>query len=180
MAALSGDLSRSMRYYYLLDSLSAKGIMMRAVVILIIIGLLFLALAVSVKEPDSARETAIKRQVLEVQAGRFQAMIDVDIEELEVILSNDLTYTHTSGQIETKGEFLTSLQSQEILYESIKPQEIKIRIYDNTAVVTSISAMRISVGEQQLSFSIRFIEVYQKGDANWQLVAWQSTRLPEL
>ena len=153
---------------------------MRAVVILIIIGLLFLALAVSVKEPDSTRETAIKRQVLEVQAGRFQAMIDVDIEELEVILSNDLTYTHTAGQIETKGEFLTSLQSQEILYESIKPQEIKIRIYDNTAVVTSISAMRISVGEQQLSFSIRFIEVYQKGDANWQLVAWQSTRLPEL
>ena len=107
-----------------------------------------------------ARGTTVERQVLEVQAGRFQAMIDVDIEELEVILSDNLTYTHTSGQIETKGEFLTSLRSREITYESIKPQEIKIRIYDNTAVVTGISAMRISVGEQQLSFSIRFIEVY--------------------
>ena len=153
---------------------------MRGVVISIITGLLLLALAVSVKEPDSARGTAVERQVLEVQAGRFQAMIDVDIEELDVVLSDDLTYTHTSGQIETKSEFLTSLRSQEITYESIKPQEIKIRIYDNTAVVTGISAMRISVREHQLSFSIRFIEVYQKGDANWQLVAWQSTRLPEL
>ncbi len=153
---------------------------MRAVVISIIAGLLLLALAVSVKEPDFARGTAVERQVLEVQAGRFQAMIDVDIEELDVVLSDDLTYTHTSGQIETKGEFLTSLRSQEITYESIKPQEIKIRIYRNIAVVTGISAMRISVREQQLSFSIRFIEVYQKGDANWQLVAGQSTRLPEL
>ena len=153
---------------------------MRAVVISIIAGLLLLALAVSVNEPDFARGTAVERQVLEVQADRFQAMIDVDIEELDVVLSDDLTYTHTSGQIETKGEFLTALRSQEITYESIKPQEIKIRIYDNIAVVTGISAMRISVGEQQLSFSIRFIEVYQKGDANWQLVAWQSTRLPEL
>ena len=169
-----------MRYYYLLDSLSAKGIMMRAVVISIITGLLLLALAVSLKESDSARGTAVERQVLEVQAGRFQAMIDIDIEELDVILSDDLTYTHTSGQIETKGEFLTSLRSREITYESIKPHEIKIRIYDNTAVVTGKSAMRISVGEQQLSFSIRFIEVYQKSDANWQLVAWQSTRLPDL
>jgi len=152
---------------------------MRAVVILVMPGLLLLTLAVSGKEPDSARGTAVERQVLEVQAGRFQAMIDVDIEELDVILSDDLTYTHTSGHIETKGEFLTSLRSQEITYESIKPQEIKIRIYDNTAVVTGISAMRISVREQQLSFSIRFIEVYQKSDANWQLVAWQSTRLRE-
>ena len=153
---------------------------MRAVVLSIIAGLLLLALAVSVKEPDSARGTAVERQVLEVQAGRFQAMIDVDIEELDVVLSDDLTYTHTSGQIETKSEFLTSLRSQEITYESIKPQEIKIRIYDSTAVVTGISAMRINVREQQLSFSIRFIEIYQKSDANWQLVAWQSTRLPEL
>ena len=151
--------------------------MIRAVIILVMTSLLLLTLVVSGKEPDSAREEAIERQVLEVQAGRFQAMIDVDIEELDVILSDDLTYTHTSGQIETKGEFLTSLRSQEITYESIKPQEIKIRIYDNTAVVTGISAMRISVQEQQLSFSIRFIEVYQKSDANWQLVAWQSTRL---
>ncbi len=152
---------------------------MRAVVISIIAGLLLLALAVSVKEPDSARGTAVERQVLEVQAGRFQAMIDVDIEELDVVLSDDLTYTHTSGQIETKGEFLTSLRSQEITYESIKPKEINIRIYGASAVVTGISAMRISLGEQRLSFSIRFIEVYQKNDANWQLVAWQSTRLPE-
>ncbi len=118
---------------------------MRAVVISIIAGLLLLALAVSVKETDSARGATVEREVLEIQASRFQAMIDVDIEELDVVLSDDLTYTHTSVQIETKGEFLTSLRSQEITYESIKPQEIKIRIYDNIAVVTGISAMRISV-----------------------------------
>lgn len=153
---------------------------MRAVVISIIGGLLLLALAVSVKEPDSARGATVEREVLEIQASRFQAMIDVDIEELDVVLSDDLTYTHTSGQIETKGEFLTSLRSREITYESIKPKEINIRIYGASAVVTGISAMRISLGEQHLSFSIRFIEVYQKNDANWQLVAWQSTRLPEL
>ena len=81
--------------------------------------------------------------------------------------------------IETKVEFLTSLRSREITYESIKPQDTNIHIYGASAVVTGISAMRISLGEQYLSFSIRFSEVYQKNDANWQLVAWQSTRLRE-
>jgi len=45
---------------------------------------------------------------------------------------------------------------------------------------TGMSAMRVNAREQQLSFSIRFIEVYQKNDGSWQLVAWQSARLPEL
>ena len=106
-------------------------------------------------------------------------MTNADIEELDVILADDLTYTHTTGQNETKDEFLSSLKSQKIKYESIEPKEVELRIYDSTAVVTGISAMQVSAGEQHFSFSIRFIEVYQKRDGNWQLVAWQSTRLPE-
>ncbi len=106
-------------------------------------------------------------------------MAAANIEELGTILADDLTYTHTTGQNETKVEFLSSLQSQKIKYESIDPKEVEPRIYDSTAVVTGISAMRVSTGEQHFSFSIRFIEVYQKRDGNRQLVAWQSTRLPE-
>ncbi len=152
---------------------------MRVVAFIFTIGLVLFVPVIWGQTSDSPTGTVVEREVLETQTRRFQAMMDVDIEELDVILSDDLTYTHTSGDIETKVEFLTSLQSQAIKYESIKPQETKIRIYGTSAVVTGISAMRISLGEQRLSFSIRFIEVYQKNDANWQLVAWQSTRLPE-
>ncbi len=152
---------------------------MRVVAFIFTIGLVLFVPVIWGQTSDSPTGTVVEREVLETQTRRFQAMMDVDIEELDVILSDDLTYTHTSGDIETKVEFLTSLQSQAITYESIKPQETNIRIYGTSAVVTGISAMRISLGEQRLSFSIRFIEVYQKNDANWQLVAWQSTRLPE-
>ena len=122
---------------------------------------------------------AAEREVLQVQASRFQAMTDVNLEELNALLADELTYTHTTGQSETKAEFLAALQSQRIRYESIRPKNVQVRIYSDTAFVTGISAMRVRAGERRASFSIRFIEVYHKKDGNWQLVAWQSTRLPE-
>ena len=152
---------------------------MRAVLGLITAGLVLVAPTVWGQQPDSARRMFVERAVLQVQASRFQAMMGGNIEKLGTILADDLTYTHTTGEIETKVEFLSSLQSQTIKYESIEPKEVQVRIYDSTAVVTGISAMRVSVREQHFSFSIRFIEVYKKTDGNWQLIAWQATRLPK-
>jgi len=106
-------------------------------------------------------------------------MINSNIEELDKILSDDLTYTHTSGWQETKAEFLSSLKAQKVNYQSIKPREIEVRVYQNTIVVTGISDMQVISQNQQFSFSIKFIEVYHKKKESWQLVAWQSLRLPE-
>ena len=155
-----------------------KGIIMRVIASIFTIGLVLCAPVIWGQTSDSPAGTVAEREVLETQTRRFQAMMDVDLEALDTILSGELTYTHTSGHMETKGEFLSSLRSQSITYESIKPTDINIHISDSTAVVTGISAMRIIFRESPLAFSIRFIEVYQKNDGNWQLVAWQATRLP--
>lgn len=152
---------------------------MRTVAFILTSNLLLFAPVIWGQTSESTTDAAVEREVLETQAHRFQAMIDVDLEALENILSGDLTYTHTSGWMETKGEFLSSLGSQLIKYKSIRPTDTVIRIYDNTAVVTGISAMRIIYKEKPLAFSIRFIEVYQKNQGNWQLVAWQASRLPD-
>ena len=121
----------------------------------------------------------VENELLLVQANRFQAMIENDFTALESILSGDLTYTHTTGRVETKAEFLASLQSQGISYHPIEPADVQVRIRDGTAVITGVSAMKVSAGEDNFAFSIRFIEVYENSLGSWRLLAWQSTRLPE-
>ena len=128
---------------------------------------------------DSATGSVVEREVLETRTRRFQAMMNVDLEALDTTLSGELTYTRTSGRMETKEEFLSSLRSQSITYKSIKPTDINIRIYDSTAVVTGISAMSIVFRDNPMAFSIRFIEVYHENAGNLQLVAWQAIGLPE-
>ncbi len=120
-----------------------------------------------------------EKEVLLVQARRFRAMTENDVSALESILSDDLTYTHTTGRTETKAEFLSSLQARGIAYHSIEPTHVKVRISATTAVITGISAMKVSAGENNYEFSIRFIEVYENDEESWRLIAWQSTRLRE-
>ena len=122
---------------------------------------------------------SLERAVLQVQARRFAAMIAVDTVALNNILAPELTYTHTSGQTETKAQFLATLRSQDLIYKSIEPDSVQVRIHRWTAVVTGRSAMQVTAGDRELSLAIRFIEVYQWDDERWQLLAWQSTRLFE-
>ncbi len=131
------------------------------------------------QQPPQAEPPADVTAVLRVQARRFAAMIAVDTVELGSILAPDLTYTHTMGETETKAQFLATLRSRWLKYESIEPDSVQVRIHRGTAVVTGRSAMQVIAGDRELSFEIRFIEVYQWNDGRWQLLAWQSTRLPE-
>jgi len=158
--------------------------MTRTITLLFVLGI-FAAACDANQAKDMGSETSrsdnkgAEKEVLLVQARRFRAMNENDVSALESILSDDLTYTHTTGTTETKAEFLSSLQAQGIAYHSIEPTDVKVRISGNTAVVTGISAMKVSAGEQHFEFSIRFIEVYENNEESWRLVAWQSTRLRE-
>ncbi len=158
--------------------------MTRTITLLFVLGILVAACdANQAKDMGSATSRfdnyGAEKEVLLVQARRFRAMTENDVSALESILSDDLTYTHTTGTTETKAEFLSSLEAQGIAYHSIEPTDVKVRIFATTAVITGISAMKVSAGENDYEFSIRFIEVYENDEENWRLVAWQSTRLRE-
>lgn len=118
-------------------------------------------------------------EVKQAQAFRLQAMLDVDVGALNSLLADDLTYTHSTGMLETKDEFLQSLQAETIRYLSISPQDIQVRVDGDVGVVTGITAVRVHVGGQDRAASLRITEVHRKTVDGWQLVAYQSTRIPE-
>ena len=118
-------------------------------------------------------------EVLETERRRYQAMVEGDLPALEGLLADSLTYTHATGQQDTKGEFLQNLRAGSLRYESIQPSEARVRFFGSAAVVTGTSQMGVRVGDRQLQFWIRYLALYELGQHGWQLVAWQSTRLPD-
>jgi ketosteroid isomerase-like protein len=123
---------------------------------------------------DQQAEQEIRQQ----EARRFEAIVRGDLATLEGILSDDLTYTHATGVFETKAEFLGKLKSGQVKYESFAPQDIRVRVYGTTGVVTGVARVKVQVKGELLQFQLRFTDVYVKKDDRWQMVAWQATRLP--
>jgi ketosteroid isomerase-like protein len=118
----------------------------------------------------------------DVQAAekkRFAAMIAGDLDTLGALLADELTYTHSSGRVDTKVQFLDSLRTGRQKYFAIAPEDTAVRVFGDTAVSTGQSAMHVSAGGQESRFRIRFTDVWVRRGGRWQMVAWQSTRLPE-
>ena len=122
--------------------------------------LLIIALASIAATAGEASTSDRTAQVVATQAARFQAMLNADVATINDILADDLVYAHTTGKIVTKASLVENIGSGAV------------------AVITGSANMQVNVGDRINRLSIRFIEVYVAKDSHWQLVSWQSTRVP--
>ena len=119
-----------------------------------------------------------EQEIRQRETRRFEAVVRGDVAALDDILSDDLTYTHATGVHETKAEFIAKLKSGQLKYESLTPEDLRVRVYGATGVVTGVARVRVQVKGELLSFQLRFTDVYVKKGDRWQMVAWHATRLP--
>jgi ketosteroid isomerase-like protein len=126
----------------------------------------------------SAVAATSEEEVRAADARRIAAVVDGNVGALSALLADDLTYTHTTGQVENKEQFLAGIASGKLDYQSIQPSEVQVRDYGNSAVMTGRAEMKVNAQGKDLAFAIRFTAVWVKGEGGWRMAAWQSTRLP--
>ena len=119
------------------------------------------------------------QMVIDLDQKRMTAMAQKDIATLKSLLSDDLIYTHSSARLDTKQSLIGNMESGSTDYTAVEPSDVKAQDLGDAVVLTG--ACRISVMSQGRpnSFSVRFTDVYANKGGQWQMVTWQSTRLPE-
>ena len=110
---------------------------------------------------------------------RFQAMVAIDLRALDTLLAEELTYTHTTGDVDTKASLLDALRTGRLAYDSITPADVRMRVYAGIAIVTGTARVDVRADGVARHLGIRYTEAYVRRDNRWELVVWQSTRMPE-
>lgn len=113
-----------------------------------------------------------------VERQRFAAMVAVDRPKLERMLADSLKYCHSNGRCETKAEFIDNLESGQMKYRSIRVLEIRPRPVGTAMLVQGRVAIEAEQAGEPLSLQLAYTDVYESRGGIWQMVAWQSTRLP--
>jgi hypothetical protein len=130
--------------------------------------------------PASYTGGSVSTRIKALERERFDAMVKGDRTLLARILSDDLTYTHATGEVDTKASLLQSLASGKLRYLAITPGEVEVKaLGDATAVVTGRADFKVVAEGKELAFPVRFTSVYTRHRGSWLLAAWQSTRLPQ-
>ena len=120
-------------------------------------------------------QSAAEQAVMNAEKQRFEAQVKKDIVALETLLSDDLVYNHSNGNSDGKVSYIQSIKEGKSQYDEIKSEEMKVRIYGKTAVINGVCAIKMPTNP---NLRLRYTDVYVKRKGQWQLVAWQSFRMP--
>ena len=118
------------------------------------------------------------KEIIDLENRRFKAMTEVDTAVLDEVLSDDLVYTHSTARVESKSEFIASLTSGQTKYESVACDDVNVRRFNDTAIVTGSAWIAVVARGHHNKFQVRFTDVYAMQENAWRMVAWQSTKMP--
>ena len=79
---------------------------------------------------------AIKAEIKKLEDRRYEALIDRSFDALDKLLGDDLIYTHSSGQSDTRAEYIALCKKGVFQYLKIERPIENIQVYGATVVVT--------------------------------------------
>src|SRR5690606_2992955 len=121
-----------------------------------------------------SQNKAEKEVIAGVEALRL-AMINPDKEVLGNLVSDELSYGHSSGNIEDKASFIETLVSGKSNFVDITLSEQTIQIVDNTALVRhNLLATTHDTGKAPGNVNLGILLVWVKQKSEWKLIARQA------
>jgi ketosteroid isomerase-like protein len=94
------------------------------------------------------------------------------------IYGDDFVGILPSGQIKDKTGWIASIENTSIKYTSFIASDVRVRMFQDTAVVTCLWSTRGTREGQSFSRQLRVTHVYIYGQRGWQAIASQETLLP--
>lgn len=117
-------------------------------------------------------------KVLASESRRFEAMTRADTAALRPMLANELLYVHSNALKENKLEHLLAIASRKLVYEKMDREQADVRFYGKTALVNGTLHVQGVLNGNPFALRLFYTAVYRKKRNLWQLVHWQSTKIP--
>jgi hypothetical protein len=94
------------------------------------------------------------------------------------VIADDVVYCHSTGLCQNKAELIEFITGGANAYRAMDIVDIKPKQYGDTIVVNGKLDMKVESGGKVQQFQATYTDMYVTRDGRWQLVRWQSTRLP--
>jgi Ketosteroid isomerase homolog len=133
--------------------------------------LAFVSLVASFGPPDSAVRSDPVAALRKLDQERIQAQVGADAAALDRLYAEDFIGIGPSGAVRTKPLVIADFTSGTLRFQSITTDDVRWRVYGNTAVETGRSTMIGQDKGKAVPRDNRFTRVWVERQGRWQLVA---------
>lgn len=120
----------------------------------------------------------VHRQIETLEDQWREALLTNDVAVMDRLLSDDYTAITASGMIQTKAQFLDVCREGNRQFLNLEISDRKIRVYGNTAVVTSRADVTMKRDQEEIKGQFRYTRVYNRnGNGQWKVVSFETSRI---
>jgi ketosteroid isomerase-like protein len=124
-------------------------------------------------QAEAADDTALNQAV---EAFR-KATLAQDKAKLDQLFADQLSYGHSDGRVESKAEVINGVMNRKTTVKSIDFPELKVAIVGSSAVARHLYVSESELDGKPNSTRIGALQVWQKQDGSWKLLARQGYKL---
>ncbi|MBA2328884.1 MAG: nuclear transport factor 2 family protein [Flavisolibacter sp.] len=134
---------------------------------------IFIVFALFITTTVSAQTSFLKDAAIKLD----KALIQKDTVTLKQLLHNDVSYGHSNGWVETKGDIIKDLYNGKLAYKKIEHKNVIWAVGPDWGTVRSTDEINYILDGKPATLKLHVLNVWLKTGRGWQLVARQSTKL---
>ena len=123
---------------------------------------------------EASDEAAVTENVEILRKG----LLEGDRTKLEQVTASQLSYGHSDGRAETKEQFIHAVMTRKQVVKSLAFPELKVAVVGDAAVARHIYLSESELEGKATTTRIGALQVWQKQNGSWKLLARQGFRLP--
>ena len=122
---------------------------------------------------QASDEQELKQLVKDLNA----AIVKADTAFLDRVLAQDYVHYRPRGTIENRAQYLEDRKDGSVKFESLVADDVKVRFYGDTAIVTYRSTAKGKDQQGTIDEQRLWTRVFVRRDGRWQLVHSQGTSI---
>ncbi len=123
----------------------------------------------------SAPDQVLVEQFRKLEFDRIQAGVRKDVAFLDAATAEEYLQVDWNGKVLDKAAMLERVRSNNIRLQSNTLDEVDVKVYGNTAIVTGTATRKGVMDGKDISSTVRGTRVYVRRDGRWQVVQFQMT-----
>jgi ketosteroid isomerase-like protein len=119
--------------------------------------------------------SGVQSKIIALEKAWNQAYKLGDTRALEQILDDRIVLISDDGSIQSKAEFLASVQPAKSQEQQVAPESMNVRVFGNTAIATGVfRAKGVEAGKPYVRRE-RFVDTWVDKGGKWSCVATNAT-----
>ena len=125
------------------------------------------------------KSSHVEEELLKLENEFAEAIVRNDLEGIGRLVADDWIIIEPDGGIVDRARFFEVIKSGALTHEMMESEDLRVRVYGDSAVVTAITRTKGKFMRQEFSTQERATDVFVKRDGRWQCVLTHLTRFPK-